>query len=232
MKLETREQKIHEAIRKKAYELFIYRTTEQERAQHDWYTAEKLVRWERFRHWRWLSRWRARLVLPVVTGLLVALFWHGFEVIKPWNIGLWLPYAYEYRYRDATSDRGNESREILRDIPIIVPFTDKPVGFVFAIENKNIRSLKNVSLHLSVPQGVEVTDPGPFTPFWPNKEYFFYYTGQVINNGIIQATEAGDGKGKIYFKFKEPREYRFTYYIAGEDIKRVVKTFNVKVVKS
>lgn len=179
---------------------------------------------------RWFLR---RVCVPIVTGLAVAFFWHLFNVIKPWKIGLWLPYAYEYQYRGATNEAGNRTKEILRNVPVAVHAANEPVGFVFAVGNKNIRSLKHASLHLKLPKGVTVDDAGPFTPFWGNEEYFFYYEDQLINYGVIQATERADkeggSKGAIRLRFEKPGRYELKYFVVGEDIKSVVRTFEVNV---
>ncbi|MBI4355922.1 MAG: hypothetical protein HY597_05720 [Candidatus Omnitrophica bacterium] len=177
--------------------------------------------------------WRT-FAIPVLTGLMVALFWHFFEVVKPWKITLFLPYAYEYAYRGATNTTGNQSREILPVVPIRVRLTDKASGFVFAVHNDNIRSLHGVSLHLQLPPGVEVTDPGPFRAFWPNEEYFFSFGDAVLNHGVFYATEvrntAGELKGSIQLKFSQPREYEIIATVSGEDMLPAEKKIKIVVV--
>ena len=179
--------------------------------------------------------WRT-FVLPILTGLMVALFWHFFEVIKPWKVTLSLPYAYEYSYRGATNTPGNQTREILSTVPILVHLNDKAIPFVFAVGNDNIRSLRGVSLHLQLPQGIEVTDQGPFRPFWPNVEYFFFFSGQVLNHGVFYATESrndvGEPKGPIYLRFSRPEEYEIVAIINGEDMLPVVKRVKIVVLAS
>lgn len=211
------------SVKERAYQLFINRGGEHGKGRQDWFIVERLL------IGRTLWRLFGRLLLAVVAGLVVSVSWHLINVLKPGKISLWLQYAYEYGYRGATGHAGNTSKEILESMPISIPVTTEPIGFVFAVGNQNIRSLKRASLHLIIPPNVEVTNPGPFTTFIPNEEYFFYYEDQYINNGVVQMTDLHGTHHKLSFKFAKPGEYRFTYFVAGEDIEAVKKSFFIHV---
>ncbi len=175
----------------------------------------------------------SKFLFALITGFAVSWSWSWFNEIKADKINLWLPYAYEYRYRGSQNERGQRSKAILPNEPITVGAESH---FVFALENDNAHSLKNAVLHLNIPAGVKVVDPGPFKPFWPNEEYFFDYDGQILESGVICATEiltpAGQHIGAISFRFKEPRDYTFSYFVSAEDLHPMFKVFTIRSLTS
>lgn len=210
-------------VREKANELFFRRKGDPGSEKEDWLRAEALCITAKF--WKLAGRF----TLAVVAGLTVAISWHWINVIKPWRVSLALPYANEYNYRGAKAPADNV-RTIIEQVPITVPFSPDPVGFIFAVENGNIRTVKKCSFHLKLPAGVEVTDPGPYVPFLPNQEYFFDLGD--VNNGLAKVITDGrtkESKARISFRFNQPGRYRFGYYLAAEDMEGIKKRFIVVV---
>ena len=172
---------------------------------------------------KYCDLWSQKLIMPIITGLSVALLWHGFNVIKPWNIHLCLPYAYEYKYMGATYN--DSHKKIVANIPIKINVDKDNVGILrLGIQNNNIRTLKRVRIHLYFPDGVEILSCDGWKPWEINKIYF-NISIYDINNGIALSLDP------VTIKFNERKTYKIIYTISGEDIKYIRGNFLVQTIQ-
>lgn len=164
-----------------------------------------------------------RKIIPTIaTGLAVALIWHWFNVIKPYKIYLYLPYAYEYAYLGATYD--DPGRKVLEKVPIELQLDNSSRRLLrLGILNTNIKTLKKVVLHIRFPEGIKIVEHKGWVPWDPDKIYFT--SVHDINNGLAMSLQP------ITIEFAEPKVYKISYTITGEDIKYIRRQFFVKAIK-
>ena len=166
--------------------------------------------------------WVTIFIGPILAGLSVAYIWHGINVIKDYKIHLYLPYAYEYEYMEATHD--DPDRKVLPTLPVEVKLDEKNRGMLrLGISNTNIRTLKKVMLHIRFSKDIKVIDYEGWTVWDPNKIYFTLVPD--INNG------QGISLMPVTLEFSEAKIYKIGYTITGEDIKYIQRNFLVKAVK-
>jgi len=150
------------------------------------------------------------VIYPIIIGFLVALSWHLFDVIKPYNIYLSQPYV--------------GGKVITYNAPLLMHREDElRVGIL----NKNVRSLKNPILILRFPQGLEIQPVNDekeagWKCWEPNRVYFMpipYSIYHKFCNSLVP----------LRIKFPDEGIYTLQYIISGEDLVTIHRLIRIKV---
>jgi hypothetical protein len=213
-------------IRNLAYRLYLKKGKKLGNSLEDWLRAEKRIlnqeNFFEFIRYPWCFFNKPFIVAILSIWFLTA--WYGnYNMINTLNkIGFQLPYAYEFKYRGATNEQGNRRREVLEQVPIEINVNEER-GFHFSINNKNVKSLKDVTLTLIFPNGTEVKDwkEQGWVEYQPNEQYSYHFDPN-IHNGMAQ------NANPLKLKFSEKRDYIINYYISGEDIQRKDRKFLIR----
>ena len=152
------------------------------------------------------------LIYPIIIGFLVALSWHLFDVIKPYNICLSQPYA--------------SGKKITYNIPLSMHLED---DLRVGILNENVRSLKSPLLYLYFPTGV-IVEPvsdknGPNWSCWEPNRVYFMAVNYNINHKFVNSFTP------LHIKFPNEGIYTIRYAILGEDLITVNRLIRLKVAR-
>ena len=150
------------------------------------------------------------LIYPIIIGFLVALSWHLFDVIKPYNICLSEPYA--------------SGKKITYHIPLPMHLED---DLRVGILNENVRSLKSPLLYLYFPTGV-IVEPvfdknGPNWSCWEPSRVYFMALNYNINHKYVNSLTP------LHIKFPNEGIYTIRYAILGEDLITVNRLIRLRV---
>ena len=170
--------------------------------------------------WRDWKFWFA--VIPI-SGIVTGVFLNWFFSIKTDKIHLNLPYAYEYRYRNATHD--DQDRRVLPKLPIEIKLDSNNRGILrLGIHNDNTKTIKGVTLQVYFPEGIKVIEHNGWVLWEPNKVYRTLLKLDISNGQTLSIPP-------IITEFLEPKIYKIQYSITGEDFKRIKRDFLIKAIK-